>query len=139
MPLVPVKLPPGLDRNNDAYETTDRYWDSNLIRWQSGSIVPVGGWTKLTATPLTGAVRKIFVYRDNSDQRHVLVGTDSNLYEDNGSSYTDITPSAFVPLSSIGTMGGYSAQLTYGSSTYGTPRSGSSPKSLLALCLLDDG
>ena len=126
MPLTPVKLPPGLERNNTPYETTDRYWDSNLVRWQSGSITPVGGWTKLTATPLTGAIRKIFVYRDNSDQRHTLVGTDSNLYEDNGSSYTDITPSAFVPLNTIGTGGGYGT-LTYGSSTYGTPRSGSSP------------
>ena len=101
--LTPVKLPPGLERNNTPYETTDRYWDSNLVRWQSGSITPVGGWTKLTATPLTGAIRKIFVYRDNSDQRHTLVGTDSNLYEDNGSSYTDITPAAFVPLNTIGT------------------------------------
>ena len=36
MPLVPVKIPPGLERNNTPYETTDRYWDSNLVRWQSG-------------------------------------------------------------------------------------------------------
>ena len=100
------------------------------MRWQSGSITPrslgENGRKLPRATPLTGAVRKIFVYRDNSDQRHTLVGTDSNLYEDNGSTYTDITPSAFVPLNTIGTGGGYGT-LTYGSSTYGTPRSGSSP------------
>jgi hypothetical protein len=124
MPLVPIQLPAGLERNNTPYETLDHYWDSNLVRWQSGSIVPVGGWTRLTATPLADAVRKIHVYRDNSDQRHTLVGTDSKLYEDNGSSYTDITPAAFVPLNTPGT-GGYGT-LTYGSSTWGTPRSGSS-------------
>ena len=124
--MIPLKLPPGLERNNTPYESTDRYWDSNLVRWQSGSIVPVGGWTKLTATPLTGPVRKIYVYRDNSDQRHVLVGTGSKLYEDNGSSYTDITPAALVPLDSVGVAGGYGT-LTYGSSTYGTPRPGPSP------------
>lgn len=126
MPLVPIDIPPGLERNNTPYDSTDRYWDSNLVRWQSGSIVPVGGWTKLTSPPLTGAVRKIHAYRDNATQRHVLVGTDSNLYEDNGSSYTDITPSAFVPLTTIGVSGGYGT-LTYGTSTYGTPRSGPSP------------
>jgi hypothetical protein len=126
MPLVPVKIPPGLERNNTPYETLDRYWDANLVRWQSGSIVPIGGWTKLTATPLTGPVRKIYVYRDNIDQRHVLVGTGSKLYEDNGSSYTDITPAALVPLDSVGTAGGYGT-LTYGTSTYGTPRPGPSP------------
>lgn len=126
MALVPIKIPPGLERNNTPYETTDRYWDSNLVRWQSGSIVPVGGWTKLTATPLTGAVRKIYVYRDNNDQRRTLVGTSTNLYEDDGSTYQDITPSAFVGLDDGGLAGGYGT-LTYGANTYGTPRPTSSP------------
>ncbi len=70
---------------------------------------------------MTGAVRKIHVYRDNSNQKRTLVGTDSKLYTDNGGTYLDITPSAFVPLTSIGVAGGYGTGL-YGIGTYGTPR-----------------
>lgn len=125
MPLVPVQIPPGLERNNTPYDSPDRWWDCNLVRWQSGSIEPIKGNTRLTSTPLDGAVRKIHVYRDNSNNRYVLVGTDGKLYVDNGS-YTDITPSSFVPLTSIGVNGGFGT-FQYSLSTYGTARPAPSP------------
>ena len=82
------------------------------MRWQSGvdpTLLAVG--QKLTAElRLTGAIRKIFVYRDNADQRHTLAGTDSNLDEDNGSTYTDSTPAAIGPLNTIGTGEGCTAR-----------------------------
>ena len=125
MPLIPVQLPPGLERNNTPYDTPGRWWDMNLVRWQSGTIVPVGGWTRATSTALDSAVRKIHVWRDNNNTRNVLVGTDNKLYTDQGA-YTDITPTGFVPLSNIGIDGGYGT-FDYGKETYGTPRSGPSP------------
>lgn len=124
--LVPLQLPPGLERNGTPYDSTDRWYDMNLTRWQSGSIGPIGGWSKLTAAPLDSAIRKIYVYRDNSNQRQTLVGTDNKLYIDNGSSYVNITPAAFVPLSSIGGGGGYGAG-TYGTEAYGVARAAPSP------------
>lgn len=120
MPLLPIQLPPGLERNNTAYDTPDRWWDMNLVRWQAGSMRAIGGWVRNTATALTGAVRKIFVWRNNLSQRLILVGTESKLYTDQGS-FTDITPSAFVPLSNIGINGGYGT-LDYGEDDYGTQR-----------------
>jgi hypothetical protein len=36
MKLVPIKLPPGLEREGSPYDTPNRYWDMNLMRWQSG-------------------------------------------------------------------------------------------------------
>jgi hypothetical protein len=126
MSLVPIRLPPGLERNGSPYDTPDRYWDTNLVRWQSGNMIPVGGWNKLTAAPLDSAVRKIHVYRDNSNQRHILIGTSNKLWADVADVYTDITPAAFVPLQDIITTGGYGTG-TYGSGTYGTPRSGTFP------------
>lgn len=125
MPLVPVQLPPGLERNNTPYDTTNRWWDCNLIRWQSGSMVPIGGNDRLTQTPLTGGVRKIYVYRDNNNNRVTLVGTDSKLYVDQGG-YTDITPTSFTPLTSVGSGGGYGT-FDYGEYTYGNARAAPSP------------
>jgi hypothetical protein len=124
--LIPVQLPPGIERNNTPYDTPGQWWDMNLVRWQSGSLVPVLGNQTLTGTtPLTGAVRKIFPYRDNSNVRVVLVGTDSKLYVDQGG-YVDITPSGLVPLTALGTNGGYGT-FTYGNYSYGNHRPYPSP------------
>jgi hypothetical protein len=123
--LIPVQLPPGLDRNNSPYDTPNRWFDMNLVRWQHDTMRPVGGWNRLTSTSLNNAARKIYVYRDNDTQRKVLIGTDSKLYTDTGA-FTDITPAAFTALTSIGVNGGYGS-LTYGSSTYGTARSNPAP------------
>lgn len=125
MPIVPIQLPPGLERENTPYDSTNRWWDCNLIRWQSGAMQPVGGNERLTSSPLTGAVRKLHVYRDNSNARFVLVGTDSKLYVDNGS-YTDITPGSFVPLTTIGANGGFGT-FDYGEYDYGDARPAPSP------------
>ncbi|CAB4124543.1 hypothetical protein UFOVP62_10 [uncultured Caudovirales phage] len=122
MALTPIQLPPGLERNNTPYDTTGRWWDMNLVRWQSGTMRPVGGWTKSTTTALDSAIRKIFVYRQNNNNQTVLIGTDGKLYTDQ-SGYTDITPSGFTPLSNVSIANGYGT-LAYGAYTYGTARPG---------------
>ncbi len=123
--LVPIQLPPGLERNGTPYDTPERWWDMSQVRWQSNTIRPIGGWNRLTGAPLDSAIRKFHVYRDNSGSRHVLVGTDNKLYADDGG-YMDITPTAFVPLSEVGTAGGYGT-FDYGEETYGDARSAPSP------------
>ena len=125
MPIIPVQLPPGLERNNTPYDSPGAWWDMNLMRWQSGSLVPVKGNERLTNSVLNGAVRKIFPYRDNTNNRFVLVGTEDKLYVDSGG-YTDITPASFVPLSSLGGGGGYGT-FEYGKYTYGDARPLPSP------------
>lgn len=125
MALVPIQIPPGLERNNTPYDTPNRWWDCNLIRWQSGSMQPIGGNERLTASALDSAVRKIFVYRSNDNNRNVLVGTDDKLYIDQGN-YTDITPTDFVPLSTIGTDGGYGT-FEWGKYDFGDARPAPSP------------
>src|SRR4249920_3784366 len=124
--LIPFQLPAGIERNTTPYDSVNSWYDQSLVRWQSGSMTPVGGWAKLNSVAFDSALRKIHVYRDNINQRQTLVGTDAKLWYDNGSSFSDITPAAFVPLTSIGVSGGYGTS-AYGASTYGTPRSGSSP------------
>ena len=120
MALIAIQLPPGMERNNTPYDTPGRFWDMNQVRWQSSSILPIGGWQRTTGTVLDGAVRKLFVYRDNSNQRNVLVGTDNKIYADQ-SPYVDITPVGFSPPGSGGVSGGFGTGL-FGAGTFGTPR-----------------
>jgi hypothetical protein len=124
--ITSILIPPGIERNNTPYDTTGRWWDMNLVRWQSNTVRPIGGWTRTTATPLNGGVRKIIVYRDNTNNRRALVGTDNKLYTDDGGTYVDVTPSGFVPLSSIGVNGGFGS-FEYGLYTYGDARPAPSP------------
>jgi hypothetical protein len=123
--LVPLKIPPGIDRNNTPYDTPDRWWNMDQVRWASGSMVPIGGWTKLTSTALDTNARAIHVWRNNANARVVLIGTDRKLYVDTGS-YTDITPTSFVGPYNVGLGGGFGTG-AYGASTYGTPRAAMSP------------
>ena len=107
MAFQSLQLPPGIQRNATPYDTPNRWWDVNLVRWQSGTMRPIGGWQRLSTTAFNTPARLISVYRDNSNIRHVLVGTDDKLYYDSGNDYTDITPTSFLPLSTLGLYGGY--------------------------------
>lgn len=107
------------------YDTSNAWYDCNQVRWQGGEMQPIGGWERLTGTPLDSAVRRIEVWRNNINSRLVLIGTDAKLYTDTGG-YTDVTPSAFAPLSGIGTDGGYGT-FDYGEEGYGNARSMPSP------------
>ncbi len=120
MALISLLLPPGLERNNTPYEVTDRWYDCNLVRWRSGSMLPVGGNQRATSSALSGAVRKIYVYRDNTDFRFQLVGTDNSLYT-YADGYTDVSPAGFTAPSASAAGGGYGT-FQYGKETYGDER-----------------
>lgn len=121
MPLVPVQLPPGLERNNTPYDTSGRWWDMSQVRWQSGTLVPIGGWQRLTPTPLDSPVRAFNVWKDNAASRQVLVGTGQKLYVDSSGAYVDITPAAFNGPDNVLPSGGFGAGL-FGAGTFGTAR-----------------
>ena len=121
--LVPIQLPPGMARQGSAYDTPNRYWDANLMRWRSGTLRPIGGWERLTVNPLDSPARKLFAWRSNEIDRSMLVGTDHKLYVDRSGTvdpYLDITPVGFIP-PTASAAGGYGTG-PYGMDFYGTPR-----------------
>lgn len=127
MPLVPLKIPPGMFRNGTAFQSYGRWYTGNLVRWFEGTMQPIGGWLKADITALAGKARGMFGWKDSSAQSNVFVaiGTNSNLYiESSGSAY-DVTPAGFttgLADSFPGTGYGYGS---YNGSTYGTARSSS--------------
>lgn len=123
---VPVQIPPGLIRHNSAYDTVDRWYDMNLIRFVSGAMVPVGGWNRITSAPLDSPARAFKVWRNNVNARVSLAGTDDKLYVDDSGAFADITPAGFQGPGNVMPTGGFGTG-PFGNDTFGTPRSSPSP------------
>ncbi len=127
MTWTPVIIPPGLTRISTPHDVKNAWWDSNNVRWVSGAMIPVGGNIRLTSTPFTSTVRKLFQWRDNSGGNWVVAGLEQGIFINPPlqSAWTDITPAAFVPLTAgAGSTGGGFGVGNYGAEAWGTPRAG---------------
>lgn len=56
MALIGLDIPAGLVRNGTDLESSGRWLDANLIRWENNSVRPVGGWEQREATKSGGIV-----------------------------------------------------------------------------------
>lgn len=131
MPLAPLNIPAGVVKPATPLQVKGRYWDANLIRWRSGKLLPVGGWQRITETPLDSPARTIFTFTSTGGNPIGLIGCDDKLYALESSVFTDITPTAFVG-ADASQVGGYGAsdygELLYGDdtdATYPRPQSSS--------------
>lgn len=117
MALVPIPVPPGVIKPATPLQAKGRYWDSNLIRWQSNNLLPVGGWQRINTTPLDSQIRTIFSWTTNDGLKLTLVGCNDDLYTLESSTYVNITPASYLgPENSL--YGGYGAS-DYGELLYG--------------------
>jgi len=120
MALIPLQLPPGIHRNGTDFESSNRWRDASLVRWQGGSLRPIGGWTTRKASAFAAAPRAMITWMDNSEGERLASGTYNKLYYLNpGSTVYDITPSGLTAgsenaLVNSGYGGGF-----YGNSYYG--------------------
>ena len=122
MTYMPIQLPPGIVRGANPDDAPGRWYDGSLVRWREGIMEPVGGWSRVTTTPLGSTPRAIQQWRRNNNLKMTLIGCDSNLYTDDSGTYVDVAPADLVGLNTT-TGAGYGA-VTYSTGTYGTPRSG---------------
>jgi hypothetical protein len=127
--LVPLKLPPGLYRNGTKYQASGRWYDANLIRFNSGAIQPIGGWRRVLDDSgvdmalLVGVPRAACAWRIDSGDVFIAIGTTEKLYVFAGGVIHDITPVGFVAgrvdtafVSATGNYGGG----FYGTGLYGS-------------------
>lgn len=126
MPLLPLRIPPGVYRNGTEYQSAGRWYDANGIRWFEGVTRPIGGWIDLTLTPtaftsatvdLPGVPRCAVSYRTLTNTPWLVVGTHTKLYAYSAGELYDITPAAFVVGDPDATVAG--SLSGYGSSVYG--------------------
>jgi hypothetical protein len=118
---VSLALPPGVARGPTASYVEGRWFDTNLIRWRGGRLMPVGGWERMTETPLASTPRALATWVDTLDVRRHAVGCDGHLLILTGDSVLDATPPGFAVADSAITRGGFGAG-KYGRENFGDAR-----------------
>ena len=104
MPLQKLALRPGVNRESTSYANEGGYYASNKIRFRSGQVEKIGGWTADTGTnnstlkPTTGTLwgvaRSMWNWLNLVGYNLLSVGTNLKYYIQNGTnglSY-DVTP-----------------------------------------------
>ncbi len=92
MPLATVKFAPGFDKQSTAYGAEGKWIDGENIRFRYGQPEKIGGWVKLVANKLYGAVRAQFAWSALDGTRFLALGTDKKLYLYTEGAIHDITP-----------------------------------------------
>ena len=108
MPLQKLALRPGVNRESTSYANEGGYYASNKIRFRSGQVEKIGGWTADTGTnnstlkPTTGTLwgvaRSMWNWLNLVGYNLLAVGTNLKYYIQNGTngiSY-DVTPLRFT-------------------------------------------
>jgi len=97
MALIPLQLPPGVHRNGTDFESSNRWRDANLVRWNDGSMRPVGGWDTRKASATASVPRALHAWVDNSNASAMVAGThDKLIYINASGTLSDITPSGLT-------------------------------------------
>ena len=125
MPLIPLKIPPGVYRVGTDFEGSNRWRDANLIRWHQGSMRPIGGWTAKTdiSASLTTTPRAMHAWVDNTQGANIALGTSEEIVYVNasGTAY-DITPVGFTTGADDAAINTAFGGTYYGTGLYGVKR-----------------
>ena len=79
MALFEMKFQPGVDKQDTAVGATDRWIDSDNVRWRYNLPEKVGGWSSLLTNTICGVARKQHSFVDTDGNRYVGIGTDKFL------------------------------------------------------------
>lgn len=136
MNYLKLSIPGGIKWQGTSYQCSDRWHDGSLMRWDQGSMLPVGGWLEYLSSgysPVT--IPDSMVVRNahswflndptgaNTSGRYLAVATPTNLYVmDTSGSIVNLTvgmdlQGSETPFENKGYGGG-----KYGAESYGTPR-----------------
>ena len=102
MAYIPLKLAAGISSDGTDFENSGRWLDANLVRWVSGSLRPIGGWTLRNAevqaslrqmgsgtyggslyggqTAMNEPPRAMLAWYDNDYDSRIVIGSANILY-----------------------------------------------------------
>lgn len=92
MPMVPLKLPPGVDVQETPLLAEARWVQSQLVRFKDGMLQKLGGWTQLIAQALIGTCRGMFTWEDFASVNYLILGTEQRLTVYTFGAFSDVTP-----------------------------------------------
>jgi len=126
--LTEIPVPPGVVQAGTTYEQKNRWTDANLVRWVNGRLRPVGGWSKITSTPLTGTPTNLLAWKATTGSNELIwtaIGTNSKLYALGDGIYNDVTPTGLVAGNAASSIGLGFGAADFGEEDWGDARSGS--------------
>lgn len=115
MPLQKLQFKPGINREGTNYSNEGGWYDSNNVRFRSGSAEKIGGWSRLSGNQYIGTARALWNWADLNGNNLLGIGTSKKYYIEQGGQYTDITPFVYISTTVGASAGPFT--VTTGSST----------------------
>ena len=104
MPLKKILFRPGVNRENTRYasealgsvnsgtDVAGGWYESEKVRFRSGSPEKIGGWQRISASTFQGVCRSLWNWVTLENYNLIGVGTNLKFYIEKGGAYNDITP-----------------------------------------------
>ena len=96
MPMVMLRLKPGVNTEISASLNEAGYSQSNLIRYRNGLAEKLGGWSKFYQFAVGGVPKALHAWLDLNDNEYLAVGTTTLLGAITSSTLTDLSPQTFT-------------------------------------------
>lgn len=88
-----IKIPPGIDVETTKTLLGVTSWNgSQLVRFKDALVQKLGGWQRMTSTPMVGTARKLFAWADLMGNPYAAMGSEQRLEVFYGGTLYDITP-----------------------------------------------
>lgn len=113
MPLKKILFRPGVNRENTRYASealgsvnsgtnvAGGWYESEKVRFRSGTPEKIGGWVRISDETYEGVCRSLWNWVTLTGANLVGVGTNLKFYIELGGEYNDITPLRVVPAPTI--------------------------------------
>ena len=92
MPLTKLVFRPGINREGTNYSNEGGWFDGDKIRFRSGYVERIGGWSRITSDEFFGTCRKLHDFTTLSSQNLLFMGTNEKTYLEDSGALFDITP-----------------------------------------------
>jgi hypothetical protein len=121
---VTLEIPPGLNADDTSFAAAGRWADASNVRFWRGQPQVIGGWERLTDTPLNGVCRSLLAWTDKASQLNIGFGTHTKLQVWRGGGLYDVTPIGLAAGLVDGTGGQGYGTGAYSTGNYSEPSSG---------------
>lgn len=92
MPIVPLKLPPGVNAEWTPTLNESRIASCDMIRFKSGLVQKLGGWSKFYPFAIPSTIKELAAWKDLTGDDHLAVGATESLSVITDGVSVDITP-----------------------------------------------
>ena len=89
---VKLNFLPGFHRESTQYSEEGKWYDGNRVRFREGKPENLRGYQKHNTDSLNGIPRDILAWADNDTRKHLITGTNHQVYVETDQQFYDVTP-----------------------------------------------